>query len=218
MAKGPVTIHRAIGEMTFDATFQESHASDLEVTDKPIETGSLVSDHAFMKPLRVEITAGVSDILTPSGNPAYGGGSGRAQTAFQLLTDLQKSAEPFIVQTGLKVYENMVCESIRAAQDTFSAHILYFTASLREVLIVETQSTTYTQHPQAKKRVNRGEVQGRNLEKQQADAYRINAERANEFLRREGKNPNNGTRDGGGQDVSIAHRALAAVKGAESGK
>lgn len=169
MARGPVTIHRAIGELTFDATFQEDHTAELEVTDNPIETGALVSDHAFMRPLRVEITAGVSDILTPSGNPAYGGGSGRAQTAYQLLTELQKSAEPFIVQTGLKVYENMVCESIRTAQERDSAHILYFTASLREVLIVETESTTYPPRAagsttqQASKPVNRGEIQGQRL-------------------------------------------------------
>lgn len=215
MARGPVTIHRAIGEMTFDATFQESHASDLEVTDHPIETGALVSDHAFMKPLKVEITAGVSDILTPSGNPAYGGGSGRAQAAYQLLTELQKSAEPFIVQTGLKVYENMVCESIRTAQERDSANILYFVASLREVLIVETQSTTYTQHPQAKKRVNRGEAQGHKL---QYEIIKRNAEAANEFARREGRTPNNGTRDGGGRDVSLARRALDAVKASEKGK
>ncbi|MDQ7745451.1 phage baseplate protein [Hydrogenophaga pseudoflava] len=195
-----VTVFRAIGEMEFDATFMEDHTSDLEVTDNPIETGALVSDHAFMRPLRVEITAGVSDILTPSGNPAYGGGSGRAQTAYQLLTELQKSAEPFIVQTGLKVYENMVCESIRTAQDATSAHILYFVASLREVLIVETESTTYPPRAagattqQASKQVNRGETQGKQVGSS------------------EGQNPNNGTQSGQGADASIAKRIFGAVK------
>lgn len=193
-----VTVFRAIGEMEFDATFMEDHVSDLEVTDNPIETGALVSDHAFMRPLRVQITAGVSDILTPSGNPAYGGGSGRAQTAYQLLTELQKSAEPFIVQTGLKVYENMVCESIRTAQDRDSAHILYFTASLREVLIVETESTTYPPRAagattqQASKPVNRGETQGRQVNQSDAETARLGRQ-----------NPNSGT-SGGGQSLLFA--------------
>ena len=203
-----VTVFRAIGELEFDATFTEDHTSDLEVTDNPIETGALVSDHAFMLPLRVQITAGVSDILTPSGNPAYGGGSGRAQTAFQLLTELQKAAEPFIVQTGLKVYENMVCESIRTSQDRDSANILYFTASLREVLIVETESTTYPPRAggsttqQASKPVNRGETQGRQVNQSEAESARLGRQ-----------NPNSGT-SGQSRDASLARRTLGAVKGA----
>lgn len=193
-----VTISRSIGELTFDAVFMEDHTAELAVTDNPIETGALVSDHAFMKPLRVQITAGVSDILTPTGNPEYGGGSGRAQTAFQLLCELQASAEPFIVETGLKVYENMVCESVKTAQDVNSASILYFVASLREVLIVETESTNYTTNEaQAKKPVNRGEVQGKQVGASS------------------GQNPNNGTQATQSRDSSVAYRAWSAIKGTE---
>ena len=50
-----------MGSFVFDAVFEETHEADLEVTDNPVETGVVVSDHAFMKPLRVKISAGVSD-------------------------------------------------------------------------------------------------------------------------------------------------------------
>ena len=202
-----VTIYRSIGDMTFDATFSEEHSSELSVTENPIETGALVSDHAFMKPLKVKVVAGVSDILTPTGNPEYGEGAGRAQTAFEMLCELQKSAEPFDVQTGLKVYENMVCESIQTAQDSQSASILYFTASLREVLIVETESTTYTAHPQAQKTKNKGEVQGNRTDNNQNDAETKRLNRQN--------NPNEGNRSVGKGLLNLATKVFGTTTAAQ---
>lgn len=174
----PVALTRKLGSdelgwYVFDAVFEESHQSDLEVTDNPVETGVVVSDHAYMKPLQLTLSAGVSD--TPL--DGYGGGyqvvdgalsggkfdfwsrsapndkfasdSGRAKRAFELLTELQRKAEPFDVQTGLKLYQNMICTSIRTKQDKDTANVLVFEATLREVLIVNTRSVKYT--PKAKK-------------------------------------------------------------------
>lgn len=162
-----VKIFRSIGDLVFDATFVEDHNSDLEVTDNPIETGALVSDHAFMKPLRLSITAGVSEVLLPSGNPDFGNNTERPTTAYELLSELQKEREPFDVQTGLRVYENMMCINFSASQNKDSSGIFYFTAQLREVLIVNTETTTYpprkagATHQQASKVKNRGEQQGK---------------------------------------------------------
>lgn len=162
-----ISIFRSIGDLVFDATFSEAHTSELEVTDNPTETGVLISDHAFMKPLKLTITAGVSSVLLPSGNPAYGDGDERPTTAYELLCDLQREAEPFDVQTGLRVYENMVCLSINTQQDKDSAGIFYFVASLREVIIVDTETVSYpprkagpTQE-QAGKTKEKGEKQGK---------------------------------------------------------
>jgi hypothetical protein len=162
-----VKIFRSIGDLVFDATFVEDHNSDLEVTDNPIETGSLVSDHAFMKPLRLSITAGVSAVLLPSGNPDFGTGDERPTTAYELLSLLQQEREPFDVQTGLRIYENMMCLNFGAQQTKDSAGIFYFTANLREVLIVDTETTTYPPRKsgataqQASKTKNKGEQQGK---------------------------------------------------------
>ena len=161
-----VKIFRSIGDLVFDATFVEDHNSDLEVTDNPIETGSLVSDHAFMKPLRLSITAGVSSVLLPSGNPDFGTGDERPTTAYEMLSFLQREREPFDVQTGLRIYENMVCTNFSASQNKDSSGIFYFTAQLREVLIVNTETVTYkvlklgATHQQASKTKNKGEQQG----------------------------------------------------------
>ena len=165
-----VAVIRSMGSFVFDAVFEETHEADLEVTDNPVETGVVVSDHAFMKPLRVKISAGVSDTpLAAVTDDPFASDAGRSRRAFKLLTELQKRAEPFDLQTGLKLYENMVCTSIRTSQDKDSSGALLFTAELREVIIVYTQVVTYPpRKPGATKRQagpkkDKGEQQGKEV-------------------------------------------------------
>lgn len=165
-----VAIIRSMGGLVFDAVFEETHEADLEVTDNPVETGVVVSDHAFMKPLRVKISAGVSDTpLAVITDDPFASDAGRSRRAFELLSELQKRAEPFDLQTGLKLYENMVCTSIRTSQDKDSSGALLFIAELREVIIVYTQVVTYpprkqgTTKRQAGPKKNKGEQQGKEV-------------------------------------------------------
>lgn len=44
-----------------DATIEEVHTDDLEITDHPVEQGTAISDHAFKRPSELVITAGWSD-------------------------------------------------------------------------------------------------------------------------------------------------------------
>lgn len=139
-----LTIVRRVGSLQFDATFREAHELSQTVTENPIETGVSIADHKYRNPRKVTITAGVSD--TPLDRPAsdqFLTGSSRSQRALELLEELMLSIEPFDVQTGLRLYKNMVCTSVRAEQDAKTAHILFFTAELREVIIVSTQTVKY---------------------------------------------------------------------------
>lgn len=161
-----IAIIRSVGGLVFDAVFEEKHTAEMEVTDNPVETGVVVSDHAFMKPMKVTISAGVSDVqLTPRVTDQFQGSS-RSRAAFDLLLKLQAAAEPFDVQTGLKLYKNMVCTSIRTSQDKDSSQVLVFEAELREVIIVTTQTVKYpprakgTTNNQASAKKQKGQQQG----------------------------------------------------------
>ena len=172
----PVTVIRKIGALDpFDAVVEEVHNLDLEITDSPLETGIVISDHAYMKPVVITIKAGVSDtplsFLTTLKNIGdvlsnKESSISRSQKAFNALTDLQKAAEPIDVQTGLKLYTNMMVQSIRTKQDKNSNTAFIFDATLREVIIVDTVAVTYP--PRAKgaaseqgdKTKNKGEQQG----------------------------------------------------------
>lgn len=157
----------------FDTIVREGHTSELEVTENPVETGVVVSDHAFMKPARLEIEGAVGDVWLYGqdeiGNPiddVFASSVSRSAVAFQKLLGLQRSAELFSVQTGLKLYPNMIVASLSADQDAETAAILLFRASLREVIRVSTRKVTFPPrkpqkpHRQGSKAVNGGEAKG----------------------------------------------------------
>jgi hypothetical protein len=167
-----------MGGLVFDAVFEETHQADLEVTDNPVETGVVVSDHAYMKPLSVTLCCGVSDIVLNQINTtdAFASDASRSKKAFELLTELQKKAEPFDLQTGLKLYKNMICTSIRTSQDKDTSNALVFEATLREVLIVYTQAVKYPPRKaggtkrQAGAKKDKGEQQGKEVSDQKKKA------------------------------------------------
>ncbi len=170
----PVAIIRSIGGFIFDATFEETHTTELEITDNPIETGVAVSDSAYMKPIVLTISAGVSDApLHKLANDQFadGGGQSRSQNAYLALKKLQSDAIPFSVQTGLFLYQNMIIKRIRTSQDKDTSRVLAFETEIREALIVGTQIVTYppraagTPSHQAAQTVAKGTQQGA----QQAD-------------------------------------------------
>lgn len=145
---GRASVQRNIGGYVFDAVLTEEHTSELEVTDSPVETGESISDHAYMKPKKLRVVGGVGDaVLNPiailAGSDPYSGGQSRSVTAFELLQKLQESREPFNVQTGMKLYKNMVITSLRVSQDKDTAKAGIFECDMREVIIVDTQTVSY---------------------------------------------------------------------------
>jgi hypothetical protein len=163
--------------LTFDAVIRESHTSELAVTDNPVETGVVMSDHAYMQPRRLSMEAAFSntpiyqkwshDPSTGTWHPVSGapgvlvGGDGiktaannglpRSCNAWDVLTKLQAMAIPFDVQTGLVLYRNMIFLRLTADQDKDTAGALYFTAELREIQYATSQAVAYP--PRAPKRV-----------------------------------------------------------------
>jgi hypothetical protein len=130
--------------LSFDGSIREMHSSDLTITDEPVETGVVVSDHAFMAPAQFEMDGRVttSQVHPTIGDP-FGVGDSRADAAWAYLKNLQKSATPFQIQTGLQLYQNMVIKSLSAVQDKDSSSVLDFHAILREVIQVSTQNVTF---------------------------------------------------------------------------
>ena len=161
----------------FDAVLNESHTSKLAIMENPVETGVIVADHAFMLPRELEIQAVVSDVWLrmrgdqtdgsraqqPGGLakdfdwliPSEGGDTSRRdQRAFQSMLGLQASAATFSVQTGLRLYTNMLLVELSASQDRRTASALIFTAKLREVLVVSTKTAKYPPRADKKTTVN----------------------------------------------------------------
>jgi hypothetical protein len=135
-----IAIIRKVGGLIFDATFSENHRSSIEVTENPVDIGIMISDHAFAKPKSLSLVAGVSDTpLKQQTNDQFSSGDGRSKKAFELLKTLQKSFEPFNIQTGLELYKNMMCIEVQCVQDADTSRAFVFNAEFREVIITSTQ-------------------------------------------------------------------------------
>ncbi len=137
--------------MSFDAVIREAHSLKSTVTNHPVATGVSIADHMYDEPDRLTIDAAVSDVPSwaalNSGNLDLDDWAStsrsRSQEAFYRLDQLRRQHEPFKVQTGLRLYRNMVITDLQAEQDKGTAAILSFKAELTEVKIVETRTVTY---------------------------------------------------------------------------
>lgn len=165
-----ITVIRGFNGFTFDAVFEVTHDLELEVTDNPVETGVSITDHAYMKPYKVTMQVGVSNNQMHVTNDAFGLGDQRTKTALRELRKMMQRREPFTVLTGLDIYYNMLALSIQVVENAESANSAIFNVTLREIIIVDTQTVTYPPRKkgkaanQAKKKTEQGEKQGKEPE------------------------------------------------------
>jgi hypothetical protein len=132
-------------DIEFDTVTLEQHASELAVTDNPVETGVVISDHAYRQPLQLVIEGAVGDmrLRNDAADRFAGDNLGRAARCWAVMSDLQDAKTIFDVQTGLKLYRSMILVSLSADQNKNSATVLWFRAQLREVIRSQTQTIKY---------------------------------------------------------------------------
>lgn len=141
----PVAIIRSVGGFIFDVTIQETHEIEYEITTNPLETGVSVGDHKYRLPYKLTIQGMVSDTPLHATSGTNGvdqftsTNATRSKAAFDAILSLGESTDFLIVQTGLKVYQNMQVKKFTTSQDKDSARALIFTLDLLEVDVVTTQ-------------------------------------------------------------------------------
>lgn len=74
-----------------DATIEESHNDELELTDHPVEQGATITDHAFKRPAELIVTAGWSD--SPNNSGLLNQAIGAAANSSSILRDVIGAAE-----------------------------------------------------------------------------------------------------------------------------
>lgn len=124
---------RAIGTIIPGIVVEEVHQDEMLITDHPVERGAPISDHAFRMPAMVEMRCGWSDTQ---------GGPGYVQAVYQELLDLKDAREPFDLFTGKRSYQNMLIRNIAVSTDEKTERALMVSCVLREVFIVDTQTTS----------------------------------------------------------------------------
>lgn len=132
-----------------DASLREEHLSELEMAENPIQFGADITDHAFLLPLQLTLTAGVSNTpIDPNPSIFTSVPWNRASAAYEQLQRFQGASPNQLqgeapiqllqIQTGLRLYRNMLLVSLTTAQDVDTEKVLLFTAVFREAILVDT--------------------------------------------------------------------------------
>lgn len=117
-----IAISRMIGSVSVDCILRERPSHKLGITRVPIETGSAITDHAYMNPKQIELEFADKN----------------AAATFAALVRLQESRVPFTLVSGLYVYRNMLVEEISPERDAETSRILRGRALISEAIIVST--------------------------------------------------------------------------------
>lgn len=148
----PTTPFRAIGPQgpggpsgglffVADVTEREEHHDQLFITEHPIEAGANISDHAYKRPAEVQLRLGWSNSAYFNFDPWY------INTIYLGLLKFQADRAPFTLFTGKRVYQNMLLAGLIVETDDTSEWALRVEASLIQVFIVNTQTTTISSNP-----------------------------------------------------------------------
>jgi hypothetical protein len=97
----------------FDAEIQIEHQQELRRTEHPVQTGASISDHAYIVPARLVMEVGMSDAMDAYFNPStWSGSTSKSVSAYLTMIALQFSRIPLQITTKLRVYKNMIVESV----------------------------------------------------------------------------------------------------------
>lgn len=149
---GTIRPKRNIGGLVADVTVEEVHGDEMAITQHPVEKTADITDHAYPLPVTLQVRIGYS----PSGS-GQGGGAPFGQipgaqdpvplqTIYDQYLALQKGRELLEVQTGKRLYENMLIKTITLVTDRDSENALFLTINLQEIILVETQTVTVPQN------------------------------------------------------------------------
>lgn len=139
-----------LGALFADVWVDERHRREMEVTKNPIEYGSPVGDHSFVKPQELGVTFAVSN--TPFDGSESFTSDNRIDEAREMLYQLQDDSVFLTVKTITGgEYTNMLLTGIGWSTDKDNPHAVQFSLDLEEVIVVTTEQTEYQALPPEKK-------------------------------------------------------------------
>lgn len=143
--------------LIFDAIFSAEHQTSLVITEHPVQTGSNISDHAYMEPITLTFEIGMSDVMKSSIPGQFSDNESRSVSAYLKLRQLQEQRLPITVVTRLGTYKNMMVLTIIAPEDNKTTYGLRANVTLRELPVVNVTTVKISQRPQKSQETNEGE-------------------------------------------------------------
>lgn len=154
-----VRTKRSIGGVQLDATVSERHTSEIRLTSNPVEIGADINDHAIIEPKKLSIRGVVTDsplgfaaisnlvgTATSLANEFFGASTEdrqtRSQQAYLDFLALQEARQPIDIQTGLRLYENMIITGLDVEQDKDTSRAAIIRFECQEVILTESETVS----------------------------------------------------------------------------
>ena len=163
----------AATDYVFDAVLRVTHHGSVRSTEHPVLTGANISDHAYAEPQRVVLEVGMSDAMASYSAGMWTENVSKGIAAFQVLDGLRQARTLVTLTTRLKVYENMLIESVTSPDDVRSAHGLRATVTFKEILSAGASSSNSgdSARPQTTGDTQSGTQQGSSPDQSDVDQH-----------------------------------------------
>lgn len=142
----------------FDGFMSVDYTHELEVTSNPVETGSSVSDHSYVKPAEVQMLIRMSDVHQSLVPGQFTGGWSRSITAWNILKKIQDDRIPVMIGTQLGMYYNMLIKTLQAQEDQSTYRGLYVTATLVELPVARVKTVKISSASQTTIETQMGQI------------------------------------------------------------
>lgn len=137
-----------IGGYFFDAYIEVEYTRESTLTTSPVQTGAAITDHAYLKPAKITMKVGMSDVMQSRVAGQFEGGWSRSRNAWDVLVKMQEDRVPMSVLTRLGRYDNMLIKSIRQKDDFKELYALHATVELEQIIVVQMQVVKVSLAPQ----------------------------------------------------------------------
>ena len=124
--------------------------NEVEITQHPVEKTADITDHAYPLPPRLVVRVGFSPSGSGEGgafgaNP-YQGDPVPLQTIYDQYLEMKDARTLMEVQTGKRLYDDMLIRSIVLVTDPDTENALFLTISLQHISLVDTQTVEVPQN------------------------------------------------------------------------
>lgn len=122
----------SIGAIELDATIQEEHAIEFDISQNPLEDQTMFQDSIIERPRQLTMIGVISrhpDKLIPNVNPI------RHKLAWKQFITLARTKLPFVVITSLEVYTNMAVRRMSLPRTLEGTNVSVITFELQQVFV-----------------------------------------------------------------------------------
>lgn len=142
----------------FDGFISTKVSHSLEITENPVETGSAVVDHAYVKPSEVTMQIKMSDVHQSLISGQFEGGWSRSIKAYDILRKIQTDRIPVSVLSPVALFDNMLIKSMEVDCNSNTYRGLSASVTLVEIPIARVKTVAISAASQTTLETEMGKI------------------------------------------------------------